>query len=126
MSHINIVILQDRSESEGAVLREIQSSRKNAANTEKNLNETLLRTALEEEKAKKEVWAIKKRAAEYELRMAQLQTATLETDNYTALVRRNIAIVQYNQLGNNIPVPTLPPPPIAPPLPPLPPQPINQ
>ena len=113
-------MLQDRSESEGAALRDISAARKEAATTEKLLNDTLLRTAQDEENAKKDIWTIKKKTAEYELRMAKLQTATLEAENYTALVKRNIAIVQFNQLGNNVPVPPLPPPPIAPPLPPLP------
>ena len=109
--HYSFMAFQDRSESEGAVLREISSARKDAATVEKTLHSTLLRTAETEEKAKKEVWTIKKQTAEYELKMAKLQTSTLETENYTALVKRNIAIVQYNQLGNHIPVPPLPPPP---------------
>ena len=105
--------LQDRSESEGAVLRETSSARKDAASVEKTLHETLLRTAEAEENAKKEVWTNKKKTAEYELKMAKLQAAKLETENYTALVKRNIAIVQYNQLGNNVPVPPLPPAPMG-------------
>ena len=118
---------QDRCESEGVALRELSSARKDAITIETALNETLLRTAKEEETNKKEIMAMKKTSAVYELRMAKLQTAKLETENYTSLIQRNIAIIRYNQLGNNhVPVPALPPLPIAPPLPPMPADPFIQ
>ena len=56
---------EDRSENEGAILRDISSSRREAAKTEKELNDTLLTTAKAEEKAKEDIWKMKKETAEY-------------------------------------------------------------
>ena len=100
---------EDCSENDGAILRDISSSRREAAKTEKDLNDTLLSTAKAEEKAKEDIWKMKKETAEYELKMAKMQAAAFETQNYTNLIRRNIAIIEYNRLGNNVPVPNLPP-----------------
>ena len=76
---------------------------------EKEYHEVLLRTAKYEEKAKQEVWAIKKKTAQMEYDMAKTQKETMEAEKFMTLVKRNTAIAQYNQAtGNNLPLPPLP------------------
>ena len=85
--------------------------RKEAADHEKKLHQVMLRTAEDEEKAKKDIWEIRKKMAQKESDNADLQKKKLEAEHFTALVKRNIAIIQYNQLAgntNSIPVPPLP------------------
>ena len=101
---------------EESALDKISAARKEAAEQEKKLQAVLLRTAEDEEKAKRELWVIKKDTAEKEKKIADqkkdmidLKKKILEAEHFTALVKRNHAIYQYNQLtGQSVQIPPLP------------------
>ena len=106
----------NRTEQEESALDKISAARKEAAEQEKKLQAVLLRTAEDEEKAKREMWVIKKATAEKEKKivdqkkdMIELKKKILEAEYYTALVKRNHAIHEYNKLtGHSVPIPQLP------------------
>ena len=59
----------------------------------------------------KEFWKIKNEIAEREKNMADIKKKTLEAEHFTALIKRNTAILNYNQVagaGNTITIPPLP------------------
>ena len=101
---------------EESALDKISAARKEAAEQEKKLQAVLLRTAEDEEKAKRELWVIKKDTAEKEKKIADqkkdmidLKKKILEAEYFTALVKRNHAIHEYNKLtGDSVPIPQLP------------------
>ena len=101
---------------EESALDKISAARKEAAEQEKKLQAVLLRTAEDEEKAKRELWVIKKDTAEKEKKIADqkkdmidLKKKILEAEHFTALVKRNHAIHEYNKLtGDSVPIPQLP------------------
>ena len=101
---------------EESALDKISAARKEAAEQEKKLQAVLLRTAEDEEKAKRELWVIKKDTAEKEKKIADqkkdmidLKKKILEAEHFTALVKRNHAIHEYNKLtGHSVPIPQLP------------------
>ena len=71
----------------------------------------LLRTAEAEEISKRDFWKIKTEIAEREKNMADIKKKTLEAEHFTALIKRNTAILNYNQVagaGNSITIPPLP------------------
>ena len=71
----------------------------------------LLRTAEAEEISKRDFWKIKNEIAEREKNMADIKKKTLEAEHLTALIKRNTAILNYNQVagaGNTITIPPLP------------------
>ena len=106
----------NRTEQEESALDKISAARKEAAEQEKKLQTVLFRTAEDEEKAKREMWVIKKATAEKEKKivdqkkdMIELKKKILEAEYYTALVKRNHAIHEYNKLtGHSVPIPQLP------------------
>ena len=67
----------------------------------------ILRAAENKEEIKKEVLDIKKSTAEKQNDMEDIKNIP-ETEQFTALVMSNIANIQYNQIGNSIPVLHLP------------------
>ena len=71
----------------------------------------LLRTAEAEEISKRDFWKIKNEIAEREKNMADIKKKTLDAEHFTALINRNTAILNYNQVaraGNTITIPPLP------------------
>ena len=71
----------------------------------------LLRTAEAEDISKRDFWRIKNEIAEREKNMADIKKKTLDAEHFTALIKRNTAILNYNQVagaGNTITIPHLP------------------
>ena len=55
-------------------------------------------------------WKIKNEIAEREKNMADIKKKTLEAEHFTALIKRNTAILNYNQVagaGNTLTIPPL-------------------
>ena len=99
----------NRTEQEEAAIDKISSARQEAADSEKKLNDVLLRTAEAEEKSKKEIWKIKKKKAIKEKKLVDIKEKTLKAQHLTALIERNVAIAKFNQVtGKSLPLPTLP------------------
>ena len=74
------------------------------------MNAVWLRTAEAEEISKKYFWKIKNEIAEREKNIADSKKKTLEAEHFTALIKRNTAILNYNQVagaGNTITIPLL-------------------
>ena len=100
----------NRTEQEEAAIDKISSARQEAADSEKKLNDVLLRTAEAEEKSKKEIWKIKKKKAIKEKKLVDIKEKTLKAQYLTALIERNVAMIaKFNQVtGKSLPLPTLP------------------
>lgn len=74
------------------MLIEITEIRKEAAEKERLLNDTLLKAAEVELEAKKEFWKTKNKIAKEELEKAS-------ADRITALLNKNVAIAKYNRVN---------------------------
>ena len=100
----------NRTEQEEAAIDKISCARQEAADSEKKLNDVLLRTAEAEEKSKKEIWKIKKKKAIKEKKLVDIKEKTLKAQYLTALIERNVAMIaKFNQVtGKSLPLPTLP------------------
>ena len=94
---------------EKKILREICEVRKEAAERERALNETLLKAAEVELEGKREFWRTKNRIAVEELEKASAEKEATLAQRVTALLNRNVAIANYNRVnGKKIKLPSPP------------------
>ena len=91
-----------------AILRDISEIRKEAAEKERMLNETLLKAAEVELEGKREFWRTKNKIAKEELERASAEKEAALARRITALLNRNAAIAEHNRVsgGNKITLPS--------------------
>ena len=101
---------QNSIHAEKTMLRDVSEIRKEAAEKERLLNETLLQAAEVELEGKREFWRTKNMIAKEELERATAEKEAALARRITALLNRNAAIAEHNRVSGGKKI-TLPSPP---------------